>query len=72
MDTPKITASDIIARWPCVEVLADDVGVEPIAVTRWGQRNSINAKHDMALIAAARRRRIKLNAQELMRMRAGV
>jgi len=65
-----ITAKAILDRWPDRQAVADDAGVEPIAVYRWEKRNRIPGHHDRALIAGARRRRIRLSLSELAEHRS--
>jgi len=62
--------TNILARWPSRQALADDTGVALMAVHRWHQRQSIPAKYDAALLDAASRRNIPLNWRELMDARA--
>jgi len=60
----------ILDRWPSRQAVADDAGVDLFAVHRWYQRKSINGRHDAALIAGAKRRKIRLSASELAEARS--
>jgi len=52
--------SEIIALWPSISSLADDIeGVTQQAVYKWSERNSIPSKYWMVVIASARKHRIK-------------
>lgn len=64
------TIINILARWPSRRALADDMGVDLYAVHRWFQRQALPGKYDAALIAAARRRGIRLKTKELIEARA--
>ena len=65
----KITASEILSRWPSLKAVAADVGKKFIVVYRWKTRNRIPAKYDMSLIEGASARNIPLNWRELMQSR---
>ena len=67
-DTP--TACQIIARWPSVAALAEDIGVPRHIVYRWRLRDSIAAEHDVALVAAAKRRGVYLTFEDLAHSRS--
>jgi len=66
------TPADILGRWPSREAVAQDCGVEPIAVYRWERRERIPLRHFPALLAAAQRRNIRLTADELVGVHARV
>lgn len=51
--------------WPKTTDLADDLGVPYTTAAAWRQRESIPAKYDLDLIAAAKRRGHKLTLEQL-------
>ena len=57
---------EIIRRWPCVNDLAKDLDEKADTVRKWKDRNSIPACKWFALLAAAKKRRIKLTCSELV------
>lgn len=60
----------ILDRWPSRAAIALDAGVDLFAVHRWYQRGGFPARHDATLIAAARRRKIRLSAREIVDARS--
>ena len=65
-----MTALDIISLWPSRADLAADCGLDLSAVHSWVKRRRIAAEHDVALVAAARRRGLALTYEDLARHRA--
>ena len=61
---------NIIDKWPSAAVLARDISVPDDLVRKWGQRQSIPAKHWDKLISAAAKRSIPLTHAELSRAAA--
>jgi|GEM_PF-4116007 len=63
----KITAQEIIDKWPSKAALADDVSrhtgisLGKVAVNRWHSRQSIPAKYDIAIVRAADERNIRVS-----------
>ena len=60
--------SEIIHRWPypSVNTLADDLEEKKQTVRKWEQRDNIPANRWKAMILSARKRKINLNAKELI------
>jgi len=58
----------VMSRWPDNKInnLARDLGEKPDTVRRWEYRNSIPSNKFHALLAAARKRGIKLTCKELI------
>lgn len=44
---------DVIAKWPSIEALADDVGAKPVAVLKWRVRGTIPPRYWPALVRAS-------------------
>lgn len=61
---------EIVNEWPSMAVLAEDLGVTYEVVRKWRQRRSIPPDHWERLLLAARRRRVRLRAQDLIRIAA--
>lgn len=55
--------------WPRTADLAADLGVPYTTAAAWRQRGNIPAKHDLALIEAARKRGEELTLEQLAEMR---
>lgn len=64
------TVPDILARWPSRDAVAEDAGVEPIAVYRWEKRGRIPGKHFAALARGAERRGLPVTLNELVGVEA--
>jgi hypothetical protein len=61
---------EILERWPNRAAVLEDarsMGAElaPVAVHRWFQRQHVPSRYWAALLAGAKRRKIKLKAEEL-------
>jgi hypothetical protein len=57
---------EILDRWPTRSAISKDLGVNLDVVSHWYGRSSIPAKHFMALMVSARRRKIRLSIRELV------
>lgn len=54
-----MTYSEIIAQWPAISVLADEIGGVPVGVVKqWKRRNSIPSRYWSAIVRAAEARGI--------------
>lgn len=62
-----MTHSDILKKWPSAPQLAKDVGRPKGTVANWIGRNSIPVKHWPAVVAAAKKRGIKVSLEDLAR-----
>ena len=60
----------IIALWPRVKTIADDLGLKYTTVHSWVLRKRIPAAYDLALIRAAKKRGKTLTLEQLARARA--
>jgi len=60
------TNADIIALWPHIRSLAEDLGVKEASVRKWKDRDSIPAEYWLPLVAAAERRGIPGVTLELL------
>ena len=63
---PPTTVRAIIAMWPTMTDLAEDIEVEYNTVQKWKERERIPSEHFQALLDAAKKRRIKLKAEDLI------
>ena len=67
------TFSEIINLWPNAVKLAEDIGLPPVNVRTWRQRNSIPPEYWQAIIASAECRGIPgVTADALMQIAADV
>lgn len=57
---------EILSRWPSREAVAEDAGVEPIAVYRWEKRGRIPGKHFARLARGAEARGLSVTLAELV------
>ena len=63
------TFTDIIDLWPSTAVLAEDLGEKPARVRKWRQRNSIPSSEWVAIIDAAKRRKLRgVTAEKLTQL----
>jgi len=60
----------ILNLWPSMAELGRDLGVSQGVVAGWKRENSIPAKYDGQLVAAAKRRGIKLSYVKISEVRA--
>ena len=63
---------EIIAAWPGIDVLANDMGVDIEMVIGWRKRDSIAAKHWKRLLQIARKRNIKIRSDLLIDLAAKI
>lgn len=64
------TYRDVIDSWPSISDLASDIGEKPVTVRKWRTRNSIPADKWEALLKAAKKRAIKIDAAQLTKLAA--
>lgn len=57
--------------WPSLAALGRDLGENETTVRSWKRRNSIPAKHDMALIKGAKALGCDLTFEHLAKIRSG-
>lgn len=62
------TFRDVIALWPSGLQLARDLGVPAGRVKRWMESNRIPGPHLLGVIEAGKKRKIKLTAEQLLRL----
>lgn len=62
-----ITHREIIEYWPNIQALADDMGQKYITVYKWLERGRIPPEHWEMLIKQAKKRKIYLTLEELVR-----
>lgn len=62
----RISHVDVIDWWPSAAELARQLGVKPQTVQKWRIRRNIPASYWPALIVAAKARKKRLTAQQLM------
>jgi len=60
------TQKQILARFPSLRSISEDVGVSIHVVRKWDQRGSIPAGYWQRLINSARKRGIALKTAELL------
>ncbi len=59
--------AEICNLWPSISALADDMGEKAASVYKWRERNRIPPEHWQALVAKARKRKIYLTYEMLVR-----
>jgi len=60
------TQKEILARFPSLRVISEDIGVGIHLVRKWDQRDSIPAGYWQRLLNSARRRGVPLKTAELL------
>lgn len=58
----------LIKKWPSVIELANDLKEKPDTVKKWRTRNSIPSSKWKDLLKAAKKRKIKITCEQLVRM----
>lgn len=66
MQIEQTSHADVIDWWPSAAELARQLGVQPQTVQKWRIRRNIPASYWPALITAAKARKIRLTAAQLM------
>jgi DNA-binding transcriptional regulator YhcF (GntR family) len=59
---------DLIDQWPSVKTLASDLAVKPNTASKWRQRDKIPPEHWLGLVKAARKRQIRVDESQLVRL----
>ena len=65
-EKPPTTFQDIIDLWPSMSVMASDLMVEYDTVRKWKERGRVPQEYFQALIDAAKSRKIRLKAADLV------
>jgi hypothetical protein len=63
---PPVTFQDVIDLWPSMSCLAEDLEVEYDTVRKWRDRGRVPQEYFQSIIDAARKRRIRLKAADLV------
>jgi len=65
-----MTFTQVISMWPNMAVLAEEIGAPHESVKKWKQRDHIPAEWWSALLKAAKKRRYRVRASELIELAA--
>lgn len=61
-----MTFSDLISLWPNLTQFARDIGVTVDLASKWRRERGIPSYHWPAVLGSAKKRKIKLTADDLM------